>query len=301
MMEGRAYHPGSCGEIIQGKVDETDILISCPVNLFTNVRVFESKSPAKRFKYEKSSALLGNILKRWGFGELNSSFDIEIESSIPLRKGFASSTADMCAVYICLLELFNRNYDLLEVIDEFTRIEPTDSIIFREMAMFDYKGGRLQKKLGEYLKFYILAFEGQRVVDTIAFNKSTIPSLEDVSDLLTKVKEGISSNDISKIAEASTASIKRNLSRLPYHVINEVEALKDYTGGLGILGAHSGDILGIIYDDRERLEHALKYKDTIDGYKPHILETLRRNEYERDYDYGALQRQRQDHCNSRAY
>lgn len=291
-MEARTVYPGSCGEIIQGKVDGTDVLISCPVNLFTSVRVFESKKPSKRLGYQKSSVLLDNMLKRWGYQDLSSQFDIDIESSIPLGKGFASSTADMCAVYISLLKIFNRSYDISEITDEFIRIEPTDSIIFREMMVFDYKSGKYQKAVGEYMKFHILAFEGQRMVDTISFNKRSIPPLCDVSDALDYVRYGLESKDISKLAAASTISINRNTSRVSYDVMARVEALKDHTGGLGILGAHSGDILGIIYDDRERLQYALKFKDSINGYKPHVLETLRRNEYERDYDYGAIQRQR---------
>jgi len=300
-MEATTVYPGSCGEIIQGKVHGFDILISCPVNLFTSVRVFESKRPVKRYQYEKSSTLIENMLERWGHGDLNSGFDIEIESSIPKGKGFASSTADMCAVYISLLKILSRKYDVLEVMEEFIKIEPTDSIIFRDITMLDYKSGRLYKELGAYLKFYILAFEGEREVDTIDFNKSAIPPLADVSDILPKVQNGIKSNDIPKIAEASTVSINRNKGRVSYDVMGQVEALKDLTGGLGILGAHSGDILGIIYDDREQLEFALKYKDSIKGYKPHALETLRRNEYERDYDYGALKRQRKDNGNTGAY
>lgn len=291
-MEAMAVYPGSCGEIIQGKANGTDVLISCPVDIFTNVRVFECSSPHKRFKYQKSSALLKSVLKRWGYGELDDNFDIEIVSSIPKSKGFASSTADMCAVYICLLKLFNRNYDIVEAVEEFIKIEPTDSIIFRTMTMFDYRRGSLFKELGEYMSFYILAFEGQRIVDTVAFNNSSLPRLSDISDIIPFVKEAATSKDVSKLAYASTVSINRNLKRVPYEIIAEVERLKDMTGGLGIIGGHSGDVLGIIYDDRERLEYGMKFKDSIKGYRPHVLRTLRGDEYEGDYDYSSIKRQR---------
>ncbi|KPU45402.1 L-threonine kinase [Oxobacter pfennigii] len=291
-MEAISLYPGSAGEIIQGKVDGRDILISCPVNMFTRVRVYECDNPEKRFQHIKSSTLLENMLNRWGYGHLNSTFDIEIESNIPLGKGFASSTADLCATYICLLKLFYRNFDIYEVLKEFLRIEPTDSIIFREMTMFDYKSGSFYKGVGEYIKFYILAFEGERTIDTVTFNKSKLPSLDDISDLYTKVQEGITNKNISLIAAASTESINRNLKRVSYDVLGHVDALKDITGGLGIIGAHSGDMLGIIYDDKKKLEFALQYRDSIKGYKSHVLETLRRNEYERNYDYIAVERKR---------
>ncbi|HOR87010.1 MAG TPA: kinase, partial [Bacillota bacterium] len=115
-MEACAIYPGSCGEIIQGHVYGKDMLISCPVNLFAAVRVFECQKPINRLNYQKSSTLLDNILKRWGYGYLNTQFDIDIKSSIPKSKGFASSTADLCGVYICLLKLFKRQFDIKEAV-----------------------------------------------------------------------------------------------------------------------------------------------------------------------------------------
>jgi len=293
-MEADAIYPGSCGEIIQGNINGRDMLISCPVNLFTTVRVFECRKPVNRLNYKKSSALLENMLRRWGFGYLNARFDIDIKSSIPKSKGFASSTADLCGVYICLLKLFKRRYDVREAVEEFIKVEPTDSIVFREMVLLDYKKGEHYKYIGDYMKFYILAFEGGRLIDTIAYNKRNLPPLSGLSGILPLVEEGVKSADISKLASASTASIKRNLNRLPYDMYSAVLDLCNMTGGLGIIGGHSGDVLGIIYDDREKFLYGVRYKDEITGYKPHMLETLRRNEYERDYDYRTVQRERKD-------
>lgn len=298
-MEANAIYPGSCGEIIQGHICGRDMLISCPVNIFTNVRVFECKRPEKRFSYKKSSALLENMLKRWGAGYLNAQFDIDIESSIPRSRGLASSTADLCGVYLCLLKLFKRKYDIREAVEEFVKIEPTDSIIFREMTLFDYKKGRYYEHIGDYIKFYILAFEGGRLVDTIEYNKRNLPPLSDLNDILQIAKDGVIFQDITKIASASTTSIKRNLKRLPYDMYSAVQNLCNMTGGLGIIGGHSGDVLGIIYDDRERFLHAARYKYAIPGYKLHMLETLRRNEYERDYDYDFIQQVREDDGDNR--
>jgi L-threonine kinase len=285
MMETYAIYPGSCGEVIQGNIRGKDMLLSCPVNLFTTVRVSECEKPINRFNYKKSSMLLDSMLKRWGYSYLSSQLEINIESSIPQSKGFASSTADLCGVYICLLKLFKKQYDIKEVVEEFVKIEPTDSIVFREMTLFDYKEGRSYENVGEYMKFHILAFEGNRIVDTLAFNKKKLPCLSSLDDVMPCLKEAVEFADISKVSQASAISIKRNMKRLSYNIYSAVENLSFKTGGLGIIGGHSGDVLGIVYDDRERFLHAARYKNTISGYKPHLLETLRRNEYERDYDY----------------
>ncbi len=99
------------------------------------------------------------------------------------------------------------------------------------------------------------------------------------------IRDGVESADITKIAQASAISIRRNSNRLSYDIYNSVEKLNRVTGGLGLIGGHSGDVLGIIYNDRERCLYAAKNTDAIAGYKPYILETLLGNEYERDYDY----------------
>jgi len=273
-MEVVTKYPGSCGEIIQGKFDDKDMLVSCPVNLYTTVRVFESKHPINRYKYKKSSELLNNVIRRCGYERLSNTFDIEIHSSIPMGKGFASSTADLCGVYLCLLKLFHKKYDIQELIEELIKIEPTDSIIFREMTLFDYKKGKRYEHIGPYKKFYILAFEGSRQVDTIAFNKAKLPSLLHIQDALELLKDGIITSNIFKIAQASTWSIERNFARLSYDIYDLVKDIMLRTGGLGIMGAHSGDVLGIIYDDKEKLLYARRFDSIIPGYVPRFLETL---------------------------
>jgi len=287
-METYAVHPGSCGELIQGNIQGRDMLISFPVDLFTTVRLYECKNPASRNRFHKSSTLLSNMLERWGYAWLDRQLDIEIESSIPRGKGFASSTADLCGVYICLLKLLRRKYDTKEAMEEFIRIEPTDSILFREMTLFDYKEGKRFSSIGPYMKFHILAFEGSRIVDTQEFNRKVLPRLGYLDDIIPDVRQAVDISDISGISKASSISIKRNMSRVPYEIFSSIEDLRLKTGGLGIIGGHSGDLLGIVYDDKEKFRYAARYKDTIPGYKPHMLETLRRDEYESDYDYGTM-------------
>lgn len=47
-MEVRAKYPGSFGEILQGNLGgEKPVLVSSPINLYTCVRLFESKNKKK--------------------------------------------------------------------------------------------------------------------------------------------------------------------------------------------------------------------------------------------------------------
>jgi Protein involved in propanediol utilization, and related proteins (includes coumermycin biosynthetic protein), possible kinase len=273
-MEFTINYPGSFGEVLQGRINKKDLLLSCPVNIYTKVKVFECNNAEKKFNNQKSAAFLKNILKLWGYEEHCKSFDIEINSQIPNGKGLASSTADLCAVYYCLLKLFNKEFNEEELIEQCIKIEPTDSIIFKKMTLFDYKNGLFKKPMGNYLNYNILAFEGNKVVDTVEFNNKKLPPLSDVDDLLPILAEAIEEKNLEKLAYVSTESIVRNQKRLYYEFLQEVINIKDKTSGLGIIGAHSGNVLGIIYEDLAPLNYALKLGGKLDMCKIYPVKTL---------------------------
>lgn len=257
-MQVCSKYPGSIGELIQGKLDHIDVLVSCPINLYTTVRLFETNKPFERYKYEKSSMFFKNMLNRWGYSTYLNTLDFQIHSDIPNEKGFASSTADLCALYSCLTTIFRKNYDEWELAEECTKVEPTDSIVFKKMTMFDYKNGTYKKTLGEYIKFYSLCFVGEKNIDTVEFNNKTLYPQKHIEDLIVLLEKGVSSSNYKNIFEASSQSIIRNQHRLKYDILPEVIRIREKTGGLGIIGAHSGNLLGIVYDERIRLNEAYK-------------------------------------------
>ncbi|OFI06716.1 L-threonine kinase [Clostridium acetireducens DSM 10703] len=273
-MKFTAFYPGSFGEIIQGKYKGKDILLSCPINLYTKVSLYECKNPKEKFSKYKSNIFLKNILKNWGYEKYEKNLDISIKSQIPCGKGFASSTADLCALYIALTKFFNKEFNEQELVKQCIKIEPTDSIIFDKLTAFEYKKGNYKETLGDYFKFYILAFEGENKVDTIEFNKRNMPPLSNIDDLVEILKYAIKNKDIKNLALASTESIIRNEIRLKYTFLEEVLKLKNKTSGLGIIGAHSGNLLGIIYDDIEKIKNAINYTKHLNFLKVYAVNTI---------------------------
>lgn len=273
-MEGMASYPGSIGEIIQGNFQGKEILLSCPIDLYTEVKVFECRLPEKKWKNRKAAVFLKNMLNRWDFNGVDENFDIEINSKIPRGKGFSSSTADLCALYYALLKLFKKEFNQQELIQECIRIEPTDSIIFKEMTMFEYKKGNFHKTIGNYFRFDILAFEGKRVIDTIEFNNKVTHSLADIEDLLSDLVNGIREKNTEKIASIATESIIRNQHRLKYKNMEDILAISKKSGGLGVIGAHSGDCLGIIFDDPEKAAYTKRHYSFNSDYIVHTLKTI---------------------------
>lgn len=273
-MEFTVSYPGSFGEVLQGRINKKDLLLSCPVDIYTKVRVFECINSEKKFDNKKSATFLRNVLRLWDYEAHYKNLDIEINSQIPYGKGLASSTADLCAVYYCLLKLFNKEFNEQELIEECIKIEPTDSIIFKKMTLFDYKSGLYKKPMGDYLNYNILAFEGNKVVDTVEFNNKNLIPLSDVDDLLPILSEAIKEKNLEKLAYVSTESIVRNQKRLYYEFLQEVVNIKNKTAGLGIIGAHSGSVLGIIYEDSASLNYALKLGGKLNMCKTYSVKTL---------------------------
>lgn len=275
-MEVTATYPGSFGEILQGKIENKDILLSCPVNIYSEVKLIECDNPLRRVNLKKSSDFLLNILKSWGYERYYKNIDIEINSKIPQGKGLASSTADLCGVYYSLINMFNREFNESELIKNCVNIEPTDSIIFKKMTLFDYKNGKYKYTLGDYLSYNILAFEGNKIIDTVEFNHRNLPELSDVKSLIPVLKEAIKERNLEKLAYVSTESIIKNQKRLYYDFLNTVMDIKNRTSGLGIMGAHSGNVLGIIYEDEEKFHFGEKISKKLElkNIKLYGLKTL---------------------------
>lgn len=273
-MESRAKHPGSFGEILQGNLGEKSLLVSPPINLYSNVRIFESykeKDPNTNIKVNR---FMKNLLLNWGYEEFIKNIYIEVKSEIPRGKGLASSTADICAVYKALINMFKKPYSEEELILHSVKIEPTDSIIFNKFTLFDYKKGKFKEELGDYIKFHILVFQGNKIINTIEFNKKDLPPMKSIEDLIPKLRQSILKSDLQGIGEISTESIKRNFVRLNYDYFNLVSKHKNETNGLGIIGCHSGDALGIIYDNKQDLIKSFNLCKRYKNLNTYTLETL---------------------------
>lgn len=271
-MEVIERYPGSVGEIIQGKYNGIDVLLSCPINLYTEIILSDEKERDNEREYIKSYRFIDNILDKWGYR--NWKIALSINSTIPKGKGFASSTADLSAIYNGLLRLIDRKFNQEELIKHCLKIEPTDSIIFDKATIFDYKEGKVTEKVGNYFKFHVLCFIGENVVDTVEYNSKELQPLKKIDDLLGELREAFEDKDIKKLAKVSTESIIRNQHRLKYNILVEVLEINNLLGGLGIIGAHSGDMLGIIFDniDEEKMKRIKNIN--INGYEKIIVETL---------------------------
>ena len=91
--------PASCGELLQGWMNGGEKLISCPINWYSTVYVNEGEpSPQERPRMRQ---MLQRVLSYFGESpRLAESMRIEFDSTIPVAKGLASSTADIAATAV---------------------------------------------------------------------------------------------------------------------------------------------------------------------------------------------------------
>lgn len=243
--------PGSCGELVQGKINGLDFHITCPVNRFSKVTLATIKE--KTISFNGSLSKTAEAVKKClEVLEIESGIKITIESELPQGKGMASSTADISAAVTAAFALFGRDLSPLEVADIALSIEPTDGIIFEGIVAFDHLHGRKLDVIGDAPPLDIVVLEPPHAVDTVAFNLKKVTS-NDAEDHLHKetfamVTEGIETLDLRLVAEAATLSAVLNQELLFKPELDDIIEISRRRGGLGVNVAHSGTVMGMLVE-----------------------------------------------------
>ena len=246
--------PGSCGELWQGVLDRTHLLITCPVNVYSyvEVNIDESNSGIKApdDKY-KSCEAMRKVLDY--FGMFKCGGEICINSEIPQEKGMSSSTSDITGTCIATAEALGRDITPLEIARIAVSIEPTDGLMFKDMLAFDHVGGSIKEYIGPPPKMDILIVDLGGRVNTLDFNirrdeilKKSNNALE-LREAYELVKRGIKEKNIHMLGKGATMSAEFNQKILHKIELMDLMKIADELGACGINTAHSGTVVGILF------------------------------------------------------
>lgn len=95
-MKAVASCPGSCGELIQGWLGDSQKLVSYGINRFSMAEV--SLKETSKTGHLKAEEALRRTLTCFDLpSEVSSRLSLTINSDLPVAKGMASSTADIAA------------------------------------------------------------------------------------------------------------------------------------------------------------------------------------------------------------
>lgn len=259
----RLKAPGTCGELMQGAIDERDFLVNCPVNLFSHATVSSSAREGLHLddlnKFTKIRDAIALASHEHAF---RLSHQVSISSDIPRGKGMASSSADITAA----LEAVCRSCDV-ELTDELfaqivTEIEPSDCVHFPGIAHVNHLTGELLESMPAPDDMNVLIVDCGGEIDTISFDRQRARAVYRkeqpyLNQALRMLKRGLYEGDLGAVAEAATRSAQLNqqIHRKPQ--FDELLAGSRALGALGVNCAHSGTVLGVMYRSSDRLKDTL--------------------------------------------
>lgn len=279
--------PGSAGELIQGYFLGGVKLISYPIDCYSSVTLVERKRDSnENLKSIKSYKMLESVFEYYGYtAEDSYQFSLDIDSNIPPGKGMASSTADLAATAKAAAKYLNNNISNKEIAKLCVMIEPTDSIVFSEITLFDYLEADYSSCYGDFPECKVLVLEGKGVIDTLDFHKNwlieesesnknrwktNIEKQESLKEALAYFELGMRDKDLKKLGKAAVISALANQDIIYKPGLEDICDLSIYYGAYGLNVAHSGTVVSILYNnkhfDREGFLYHLKGKEYMEEY-----------------------------------
>jgi len=261
---------GTCGELVQGAIGGSDFLVNCPIDRFSSAILRNNgdaglvvEKPDEYRKVQKVADVIGEM-----FG-LNFCHSLEIISEIPTGKGMASSSADIIAAAVAIKYAFGIkvNHQLLAQIA--TQIEPSDCVHFPDISQVNHLSGKLIASMPAPVGLRTLIVDCGGEVDSINFDREFARHLYReqplvIQEALSALKIGLRSKNNKLIAKAATLSATLNQHVLYKPQFEELSLLTSKLGALGVNCAHSGTVLGVLYEpssvDKDTLvEHIIRH------------------------------------------
>jgi len=248
----QAQCPASCGEIIQGWIMGSEKLVSCPVNWYSRVEV---ASGAPRIdERPMTRAMVNQLLAYWQLPPgLTQSMRIDCNSTIPVAKGMASSTADIAATAVATARYLGRSLEVNELARLCVALEPTDSTFFQGLTLFDHQTAGTQITCQGLPRLDVLLLESPLTLTTAAYHRMARQqhlqaNAATLDAAWRKVQLACADNDAALLGEAATMSALASQEMLAKPEFFTLLGLVERYGLYGISVAHSGSVVGLLLD-----------------------------------------------------
>lgn len=242
--------PGSCGELAQGTIDGKNFLITCPINVYTEVIVRTDQYTP----FHAGRKVLTAINKTIEYLQIKSSrFHVSVRSDLPIGKGMASSSADISAACQSIALSAGKVLTPDEMADIALSIEPTDGIFYPGIVLFDHIKGCIRQPLGDALPMHIVIFDIGGEINTLHFNKRldlkklNQENEDQVYQAVQLIRKGLADKDISLIGKGATMSALANQKILYKPHLEEIIHIGLSWGAVGVNIAHSGTVVGVLF------------------------------------------------------
>lgn len=246
--------PASCGELIQGKINGQEKLLSYPVNLY-NYLTIEKRGEHNNKKSKicdlplKMQSLFKLLAQEWNIQDgLVEKYCWHHQQNIPVGKGLASSTADLMLILTATALLTGKKLTLPRALEYLTAIEPTDSTIFTEFALLEQNKGSSWRIMGEIQpEVKVLALGQAGRYDTME-QRNFRGEIPDVSTSWQLCERGFREKNWYDLGKAATLSALAWQDKLHYPKLQSIINISEEFSCFGVNIAHSGNVIGILYE-----------------------------------------------------
>ena len=255
--------PGVCGELVQGIREDIYFLVTCPVDFYSRVRVdlYIDGAKGDAPKVEATAGCpkaVEALLATLAYLDRNElAARITVGSPIPRSKGMGSSSADVAATIAGTGLALGVELAPEVVARIAVSVEPTDGVMFPGVVLFDHREGRITETFGPPPPMEIVALDFGGTVDTVEFNKVDRRSLwesvqPETSQALELVRSGVEKGDPLLVGQGSSISAIAGQHVLPKPHLAAVQDFAKDVGAVGVNVGHSGTIIGVLLDARQR-------------------------------------------------
>jgi len=258
---GHGVCHASFGELLQGVLpNNKKFLVNFKVQNISKVTLRLTTcqySPEKETLYaesykffSKSYKIIRNILSDLG---RHDDFFLEVNSDIPVGKGLSSSTADMVASSSALATALSIALKKEYISRMLTEIEPNDGLHYPGTSVYHHTTGTLIAQYNWVPPLYVLGIDSGGTIDTVKFNQTTVDwqenELNNYQYLLLELEDALVSQNVEKICMVATESTCLWQKINPKPFFDDALDFMQHTGGIGLVNAHSGTFLGILYHE----------------------------------------------------
>lgn len=169
----------------------------------------------------------------------------------------ASSSADLAAAIAATGLALGQELTPYQIAQIALSIEPTDGIMIPGVALFDHRAGIIRESLGPPPPMEIVALDLGGTVDTVQFNMvDRFQRWQNVDDQTTEalrlLRLGITNQDPVLVGQGASISADASQAVLAKPRLGEVKEFAESVGAVGVNVGHSGTIIGVLLDARER-------------------------------------------------
>ncbi len=262
--------PGSCGELVQGSIDGEPFLVTCPVNLYTQVVVTDWDSLQTGLGWKAKLALARTLAY---LGKRRFPWGMHLTSQLPHGKGMASSSADIAAVVIATAAACGYSISAHEIAQLAVGIEPTDGVFFDGIVRINQMTGECLEYMGRFPRLKIAVFDTGGAVDTVAFHaRKDLAALNTANEQQVRAAMEMLQRPytVEHIAAAAAGSALANQTILAKEALADILLDVCNLGALGVNTAHSGTVLGVLFSPMDSVESVTERAKIVAQKYPHL-------------------------------